>query len=147
MTASLTGKVPPGFNLTIMTILLSFLLAAVNIRRKYLSLSENLELYRSKAQSTLNELEKAKDSLSKIEDGDYDKENLSGLQQIVDIITTLEENQSSLENFLSPINKDIEKLLIEERDLYNKICQKHSNYTEQQIVTFVQQRLEKENLS
>ncbi len=123
-----------------------FLLASVNIRRRYLGLANNLDSYRKKAESTLKDLEKAKDDLKKIEQGNYDKENLSGLQQIVNIITYLEESQASLERFLEPINKNIEKLLIEERDLYNKICEKHSNYTEQQIVQIVTERLEKENL-
>jgi hypothetical protein len=123
-----------------------FLAAAVNIRKKYLGLSDNLDTYKNKAELTLDDLEKAKENLKKIEDGNYDKENLSGLQQIVDIITDLEESQNSLERFLEPINKNIEKLLIEERDLYNKICEKHSNYTEQQIVQIVTERLEKENL-
>jgi hypothetical protein len=123
-----------------------FLLASVNIRRRYLGLANNLDSYRKKAELTLKDLEKAKDDLKKIEQGNYDKENLSGLQQIVNIITNLEESQASLERFLEPINKNIEKLLIEERDLYNKICEKHSNYTEQQIVQIVTERLEKENL-
>ena len=123
-----------------------FLVAAVNIRKKYLGLSNNLDIYRSKAESTLGDLEKAKEDLKKIEDGNYDKENLSGLEQIVNIITNLEESQKSLERFLEPINKNIEKLLIEERELYDKICQKHSNYSESQIVHFVKERLEKENL-
>jgi len=123
-----------------------FLVAAVNIRKKYLGLSNNLDIYRSKAESTLGDLEKAKEDLKKIEDGNYDKENLSGLEQIVNIITNLEDSQKSLERFLEPINKNIEKLLIEERELYDKICQKHSNYSEQQIVHFVKERLEKENL-
>jgi hypothetical protein len=123
-----------------------FLVAAVNIRKKYLSLSDNLDAYRNKAELILGDLELAKNKLSKIENGNYDKENLSGIQQIVDIITDLEETQNGLERFLEPINKDIEKLLIEEKDLYDKICQKHSNYTEDQIVHFVKNRLEKENL-
>ena len=123
-----------------------FLVAAVNIRKKYLGLSDNLDTYKNKAELTLDDLEKAKENLKKIEDGNYDKENLSGLQQIVDIITDLEESQNSLERFLEPINKNIEKLLVEEKELYNKICEKHSNYTEQQIVHFVKERLEKENL-
>jgi hypothetical protein len=123
-----------------------FLAAAVNIRKKYLGLSDNLDTYKNKAELTLDDLEKAKENLKKIEDGNYDKENLSGLQQIVDIITDLEESQNSLERFLEPINKNIEKLLVEEKELYNKICEKHSNYTEQQIVHFVKERLEKENL-
>lgn len=123
-----------------------FLSAAVNIRRKYLKLSNNLDIYRDKAEITLAKLEDAKTKLKKIEDGDYDKENLSGLQQIVDIITELEDNQKSFEKSLDPLNRDIEKLLIEEKELYEKICEKHSNYTEIQIVSIVKDRLEKENL-
>ena len=78
-----------------------FLSAAVNIRRKYLKLSNNLDIYRDKAEITLAKLEDAKTKLKKIEDGDYDKENLSGLQQIVDIITELEEIKKVLKKFRS----------------------------------------------
>jgi hypothetical protein len=123
-----------------------FLSAAVNIRRKYLKLSNNLDVYRDKAEITLSKLEDARTKLKKIENGDYDKENLSGLQQIVDIITELEESQQSFEKSLEPLNRDIEMLLIEEKELYGKICEKHSNYTESQIVGIVKDRLEKENL-
>lgn len=123
-----------------------FLIAAVNIRRKYLKLSDNLDVYRDKAEITLDELKKAKDQLTKIENGDYDKENLSGLQKIVDIITDLEESQKSFEKSLEPLNKEIEKLLIEEKELYEQICKKHSNYGENQIVNIVKERLQKENL-
>ena len=77
-----------------------FLSAAVNIRRKYLKLSNNLDVYRDKAEITLSKLEGARTKLKKIENGDYDKENLSGLQQIVDIITELEESQKSFEKSL-----------------------------------------------
>ena len=123
-----------------------FLVASVNIRKKYIGLSDNLDTYKNKAELTLGDLEKARESLKKIENGNYDKENLSGLEQIVNIITDLEESQNRLERFLEPINKNIEKLLVEENELYAKICEKHSNYTEQQIVYFVKERLKKEKL-
>jgi hypothetical protein len=123
-----------------------FLIAAVNIRRKYLKLSSNLDLYRDKAEGTLEELQKAKEKLTKIEKGDYDKENLSGLQEILNIIVGLEESQESFEKTLEPLNKEIEKLLIEEKELYDQICKKHSNYDENQIVNIVKERLQKENL-
>ena len=87
-----------------------FLIAAVNIRRKYLKLSSNLDLYRDKAEDTLEELQKAKEKLTKIEKGDYDKENLSGLQEILNIIVGLEDSQRSFEKTLEPLNKEIEKL-------------------------------------
>ena len=44
-----------------------FLVAAVNIRKRYLNLSSNLDAYKNKAESILVDLEKAKDDLSKIE--------------------------------------------------------------------------------
>ena len=123
-----------------------FLIAAVNIRRKYLKLSSNLDVYRDKAEATLEELKKAKEKLTKIEKGDYDKENLSGLHEVLNIIVGLEESQQSFEKTLEPLNKELEKLLIEEKELYDQSCKKHSNYEENQIVNIVKERLQKENL-
>ena len=45
------------------------------------------------------------------------------------------------------LNKDIEKLALEEQELYRQIKQKHSNLTDEQIISSVKDRLIQENLS
>lgn len=39
------------------------------------------------------------------------------------------------------MNKDIEKLALEEQELYRQIKQKHSNLTDEQIISSVKDRL------
>ena len=46
----------------------------------------------------------------------------------------------------NPINKEIERLALEEQELYKQICLNHPDLTEDQIVECVKERLLKENL-
>ena len=69
------------------------------------------------------------------------------LREMIDIISGIEDEGKSLEKYIDPLNKEIEKLAVEEQELYRMICEKHSNLTEDQIVESVKQRLEKESLS
>ena len=65
----------------------------------------------------------------------------------MNIINDIEAEGKRLENFTNPINKNIEKLALEEQELYKQICLKHKDMTEDEIIECVKQRLIKENLS
>ncbi len=130
-----------------------FLVAAVNIKRKYISVTSDISKYHERAKKTLEKLES---TLKEIEDIKVDmKEKAKNkkldsngvLNNMIKIITDIEDEGKSLENYIEPLNKEIEKLALEEQELYRMICDKHSNLTEEQIVESVRQRLEKENLS
>lgn len=130
-----------------------FLVAAVNIKRKYISVTSDISKYHERARKTLEKLESTLKEIESIkvdmkEKAKNKKLDSNGvLNNMVKIITDIEDEGKSLEKYIDPLNKEIEKLALEEQELYRMICDKHSNLTEEQIVESVRQRLEKENLS
>jgi DNA repair ATPase RecN len=127
-----------------------FLAAAVNIRRTYIRLTSNLDLYRDKAEGTLKKLETAYEELEKLQERikkSKNKENSEPVtEDLLKILTDIEDEGNRIEKFVEPLNKEIEKLAIEEQELYRNICEAHSTLSEDQIVDIVRERLNKENL-
>jgi phage shock protein A len=131
-----------------------FLQNAVRIRRTYLKLSNNMELYQKKAQTVSDKLEatiaKIDDLQSKIEESKKDKDDKKDsnyfLIELVKILNEVEEEGKALETSVDPLNKEIEKLSLEEQELYRQIKEKHFDLTDEQIISSVQDRLIKENL-
>ena len=131
-----------------------YLQNAIRIRRTYLKLSNNMELYQKKAQAVSDKLEetitKIDDLQSKIEeskkDNDDKKDSNYFLIELVKILNEVEEEGKALETSVDPLNKEIEKLALEEQELYRQIKEKHFNLTDEQIISSVQDRLIKENL-
>lgn len=131
-----------------------FLQAAVNIRKTYLNLTSNLDFYRKRAEQTLGKLQEAYSKIEKIESEIKDLKkkkdqntdtNISN--RVFSLLTEIEEEGNKIEKFVEPLNKEIEKLAIEEQELYRIIVEKHPELSEEQIVEAVRLRLLKENLS
>jgi len=131
-----------------------YLQNAVRIRRTYLKLSNNMDLYQKKAQAVSDKLEttisKIDELQSKIEESRRDKNDKKDsnffLTELVKILNEVEEEGKALESSVDPLNKEIEKLALEEQELYRQIKEKHFNLTDEQIISSVQDRLIKENL-
>lgn len=131
-----------------------YLQNAIRIRRTYLKLSNNMELYQKKAQAVSDKLEatisKIDDLQSKIEESKKDKNDKKDstffLTELVKILNEVEEEGKALEDSVDPLNKEIEKLALEEQELYRQIKEKHFDLTDEQIISSVQDRLIKENL-
>ena len=131
-----------------------YLQNAVRIRRTYLKLSNNMDLYQNKAQAVSDKLEttisKIDELQSKIEESKRDKNDKKDsnffLTELVKILNEVEEEGKALESSVDPLNKEIEKLALEEQELYRQIKEKHFNLTDEQIISSVQDRLIKENL-
>jgi len=128
-----------------------FLLAAVNIRRTYIDLTSNLDLYKKKAEDTLAALETAYEEVKKIDErlkeAKKNKKTIDPVSEdLLKILNKIEDEGNSIERFVEPLNKEIESLAKEEQILYGKICEKHPDLSEDQIVDIVRKRLEKENL-
>ena len=128
-----------------------YLLMAINIRRTYLKLINNVDLYNKKAlevsaklEDTIKKLDKFKDELYIKDKSINEKEAFNKLLEIIDEV---EEEGKKLENLINPMNVEIEKLSKEEVELYRQIVEHHKNLTEEQIVSEVRDRLIKENLS
>ena len=129
-----------------------FLLAAVNIKKTYIRLLSNLDLYEAKAKETLEKLGSLYDKLGVLEKDikkpeNINNDNYSSVNEVLKILTELENEGIKLKSFTDPLNKKIENLALEEQELYKQISMKHSAMTEDEIVECVRKRLEKENLS
>lgn len=126
-----------------------YLRVAVQIRRTYLKLINNMELYKTVASSISKKLEETVDKISEIENDYVDKkiDDKKSMDQALKVINEIEEEGKRLEGLISPINDEIEKLLKEEQELYKQIVNNHRELTEQQIVNIVRDRLIKEGLS
>jgi hypothetical protein len=132
-----------------------YLQKAISIRRTYLKLINNMDLYRARA---LQVSERLDGTLKKIDDyqnelAENSKNKNSTLseteifQKLLKIIDEVDEEGKRLEKLIDPINLEIEKLSKEEMQLYRQILDGHPNLTEEQIVEKVQDRLIKEGLS
>ena len=131
-----------------------FLVAAVNIKRSYIKLTSNLDFYKKRAEQTLERLQEAyvqvEDleeeiaELKKKKDQNVDP-NLTS--KVLEILAEIEREGTKIEKFVEPLNKEIEKLAMEEQELYRIIVETHSELSEEQIVEAVRLRLKKEGLS
>lgn len=131
-----------------------FLQAAVNIRKTYLNLTSNLDFYRKRAEQTLGKLQEAYSKIEKIEGEIKDLKKKKDqntdtniTNRVFSLLTEIEEEGNKIEKFVEPLNKEIEKLAVEEQELYRRIVETHSELSEEQIVEAVRLRLLKENLS
>jgi hypothetical protein len=131
-----------------------FLVAAVNIRKTYLRLTSNLDFYKKKAENTLEKLEEAYSKIESIEneikeikkDKNQNREtNITS--KVLLLLEEIEQEGNRIEKFVEPLNKEIEKLAMEESELYRSIVERHTELSEEQIIESVRLRLEKENLS
>lgn len=130
----------------------NFLKAAVRIKKSYLELTTKLTNYEEYVAKTQELVE---DALKKVEAIDKDlhdankRKNMSNvavLKELDGLLGKLEEDAKRLESVIDPMNNGIERLAVEETELYRRIKEKHPNLTEDQIVHTVSQRLQKEGL-
>ena len=129
-------------------------MAAVNIKRSYLKLTSNLDFYKRRAEQTLEKLQAAYGEVENLEgeiaelkkkkDTNVDP-NLTS--KVLTILSEIEQEGNKIEKFVEPLNKEIEKLAMEEQELYRVIVEAHPNLSEDQIVESVGLRLKKEGLS
>ena len=130
-----------------------YLQKAIRIRRTYLKLINNMDLYRARATQISENLDKTLKDLDNFQKDLNKKDRKESIdekalfEKLLKIIDNIEEEGKRLEKLIEPVNFEIEKLAKEEIELYNQILDGHSNLTEDQIVEKVQDRLIKECLS
>mgnify|MGYP003514721503 CR=1 FL=1 len=129
-----------------------FLENAVRIRRTYLKLSNSMDMYQKKAQEVATRLD---DTLVKVDEltkraeenkKSSNPETMKLLNELMDILKAVEDDGEALENLVDPLNKDIEKLALEEQELYRLIKEKHHTLSDDEIINDVKERLKLENL-
>jgi len=130
-----------------------FLQNAVRIRRTYLKMTNNMNLYQNKAKEIVGKLDETLikiDNLQKVAEEDKKNSvvgNQNLLNDLLGILNDIDIEGKSLEDLVNPLNQEIEKLGLEEQELYRQIKQKHYDLTDEQIIESVRDRLIKENLS
>jgi hypothetical protein len=130
-----------------------FLQNAVRIRRTYLKMTNSMNLYQKKAKEIVDRLDETLikiDSLQKVAEEDKKKSAVGSqglLNELLNILNDIDIEGKSLEDLVSPLNQEIEKLGLEEQELYRQIKEKHYDLTDEQIIESVKNRLIKENLS
>lgn len=132
-----------------------FLQSAIRIRRTYLKVSNNMDMYKKAAEDTIKKLDETIAKIDKIkkesEESRTDKNSKfsaeKSLNEMLKILNEVDNEGKRLEDLINPLNKEIEKLALEEQELYRKIKERHSDLTDEQIVESVRERLIKENLS
>ena len=128
-----------------------YLKMSISIRRTYLKLINNLDLYHNRALKVSSNLEETIVKLDTIQESldlkDKKTSSKETLDKLLDILQEVEDEGKKLEALIDPINAEIEKLGREEQELYRQIVEHHPELTEDQIVNFVRDRLLKEGLS
>ena len=127
-----------------------YIQSAINIRREYLKLSNNMELYQKRAYDVVNMLEDTINKLNELQSKLNNKitplATNDSLNELLVILKNVEDEGVRLELLVEPINKQIEKLSKDESELYSKIRNKYPDLPEAIIVESVRERLEKEGL-
>jgi hypothetical protein len=130
-----------------------FLQNAVRIRRTYLKMTNNMDFYQNKAKEIVDRLDETLvriDTLQKTAEDSKKNSGVGGqglLNELLNILNDIDIEGKSLEDLVNPLNQDIEKLALEEQELYRQIKQKHYDLSDEQIIQSVKDRLIKENLS
>jgi hypothetical protein len=126
-----------------------FIQRAVQIRRTYLKLSNNMSLYEKKAKEVSDNLQKTLVDIDKVQEDIKNgiiKNTQDAVSKVMSILSEIESEGESLEKIVNPLNKEIEKLALEEKELYRLIKERHHDIPEEVIVREVRDRLIKENL-
>jgi predicted nucleic acid-binding Zn-ribbon protein len=130
-----------------------YLEAAINIRRTYLKLTSDLNMYQKKAEEIVSVLEKSINRLEnlqkEIKDTKSGKANITNeraINEVLSTITDVEQEGERLNSLFEPMNKEIEKLSKEELELWNKIIEKYSSISEDEIIEIFKNRLQREGL-
>ena len=112
-----------------------------------------MDFYQKKAKDILGRLDETLERIDKLQKVAEDSKKNSGvgsqalLNDLLNILNDIDIEGKSLEDLVNPLNQEIEKLALEEQELYRQIKEKHYDLTDEQIIESVKNRLIKENLS
>ena len=129
-----------------------YLAAAVRIRSKYITLNNDIKLYESYLRETLNLVNRTAEKIKEMENDLNNPKKRPTLKEkdmmmkVYDLLGDLDKDASRLEDKVNPVNKEIEKLAVEEAELYRSIKDKYPSLDDNEIVRQVRERLNREGL-
>jgi predicted nucleic acid-binding Zn-ribbon protein len=131
----------------------NFVQSAIKIRRTYLKLTNNMDLYKSHIEKLTDNLDEIVGKLSELQSQLNDTKSgdkittESAVSELTKILSDLEQEGTNLEKAVNPINEEIEKLSLEEAELWRNIKEKNYDIPEDNIIEYIKTRLKNENLS
>lgn len=128
----------------------NFVQAAIQIKKEYLKVTNTLGVYQKKAKEATSEMDKIIIKLEELQEKAKNNKQMTtemAMTDIEKIIKDFEEQAKRLTSVIDPLNEQLEKLALEEEELWRMIKNKHSDLEDYQIISYVQNRLTKENLS
>jgi seryl-tRNA synthetase len=126
-----------------------FIKRAVEIRKTYLRVTRDISVYESKAKQVLETLESTVVRLNTIQENIKNKVLTNAdeaSKKVMEILTEVEKEGERLEKIIDPLNEQIEKLRVEENELYRIIKEKHPKITDKEIIDQIHKEIKKENL-
>ena len=127
----------------------NFVNAAVRIRREYLKVNSNLDLYKRRAREITANIDSLIHKVEDIQENFADDRNSveEAVGELAKVVQEFEIEGQKLQKLVDPLNKQVEKLGLEEQELWRAIKIKHVDIPENVIIEYVKQRLIRENLS
>jgi uncharacterized protein YoxC len=127
-----------------------FIKRAVEIRKTYLRVTRDISVYETRAKQVLETLESTLAKLNRIQEDIKNKVITNAddaSKKVMDVLSEVEKEGERLEKLIDPLNEQIEKLRIEENELYRLIKEKHPKITDKEIIEEIHTKLKKEDLS
>jgi|LakMenEpi03Aug12_release.lakeMendotaPanAssembly.Ray.scaffolds.fasta_scaffold413265_2 uncharacterized protein YoxC len=126
----------------------SYIQAAIRIRRHYLKITSNMDLYKRQAEKFAQRLDEISKDITKRQNNIKEKKSQQeSADDLLKVLDSIEEETKNINNTLDPLNSEMEKLLREEQELWRKIKEKYNQFEDDQIVEYVKNRLIEEGLS
>lgn len=127
----------------------SFVNAALRIRREYLKINSNLDLYKRRAREITANIDALINRVENIQEQYADNRDSveEAISELTKVVTDFETEGQKLQKMVDPLNRQVEKLGLEEQELWRSIKLKHSDIPDNVIIEYVKQRLIRENLS
>ena len=122
--------------------------SAVRIRKKYLKVSSNMNMYNKRAKEIINILENSITKLNDIQNdiNDNKGDSKEAVNKIMEVINSIDEEGKRLEEMVNPMNEEIEKLQQEEQELYRLIKEKYPDLSDDEIIKEVHEELQRQGL-
>lgn len=127
----------------------NFVNAALRIRREYLKVNSNLDLYKRRAREITSNIDSLIKRVEDIQEEYADNRDSveEAVTELSRVVADFEIEGEKLRKLVEPLNKQVEKLGLEEQELWRAIKLKHTDLPENVIIEYVKQRLIRENLS
>ena len=127
-----------------------YLKRAYTIRKEYLKVRNDIESYENVAKDLISSLEDRKSDFEKIV-SDLNSNKFSNPEsakiKLTEVIMVMEEDMNRIEKSVNNLNGRIDKLKIDEQNLYSELKRSYTDLNDDEIKKSINEYLSKKNLS